>query len=170
MFFPLFISPIPTPTATQSPDKVDNWKTYRNEKHRFDFQYPNDWNITERMSETIWDKTEIDLISPDKNQNIIHFSIALVISGGYREIECPILTHVVECKNLQNSNGVKYAREISTGQLKYDSQQQLDVFLATSNSDIQMTLPLTETNGKSLPFIAATTLIFDKILNTIKIN
>ena len=43
------LQPTPSPVAetTPSPDPTANWKTYKDEKYKYEFRYPNDWNLVE---------------------------------------------------------------------------------------------------------------------------
>ena len=84
---------------------------------------------------------------------------------------CPIGTHVVECKELENKFGLKYVREIRTGQLQLDKQQQLTAyFLKALSEDFYISIVTLVTNENGTPLKSGKEIIntFNEIVSTIK--
>ena len=149
------------PVASQPvPDETANWKTYTNTQYGFEVKYPPDWKIAETKS-----SSEVHIKSPSNNQP----DISIFVPDGIRVPSgCPFNTHEIECKILTNKNGTSYIREISTGQLQLDKQQQLNGFFESSKLSVQFLALLTDENGNATPRSQKTVEVFDQILLTFK--
>lgn len=151
--------------------KIDlsaNWKTYRNEKYGFEFEYPGNWVVSENGG------NQISIQSALTNQPDITMSIGYEIkayeSGGDTQarLGCPLNTHEIECKILKNKNNITYIRSISTGQRELDHEQQLEVVFKSKQTMLWFTVLLTDENGNINPLSSDTIKIFDRTVSTLK--
>lgn len=82
----------PTPTQAPiiptafNPDPISNWKTYYNEKHEFEIQYPQELNIDTKFENTYLNQTVINLLpdvyDPDRGEGD---SIGIVVYKNQRK-------------------------------------------------------------------------------------
>lgn len=146
------------PSSSISTD-TSNWKTYRDPSNGFEFHFPSDWKIESTSS------SEISLKPTLENQPDISVHLS---SGPGIPFTCPFSTHEIECKTLQNKEGSSFIREISTGQLNLDRQQQLNGFFESKNLNIEFITILTDKRGNVDPLSLNSTKVFDSILSTFK--
>jgi len=156
----------PSSQETASSTNIADWETYTNAEHGFEFKYPATWIVTDTKA------NEITITSPNGEANSITFSVSPIAKGMIHNINCQpsgsedvnsIVDgfHSEECKNLENANGVKYAREIEQ---EYQTRFLNGYFLNSQESVIIRTI-LTNAAGNTFPSTAS---VFDQILSTFK--
>jgi hypothetical protein len=139
-------------------DSLGGWRTYHDESHGVTLSYPSSWQLMESSPGNV-----------SVSDGVSHISLRASPKNAYLSyLSCPILTHVVSCTKMENPNGVPYIREVSTGQLQFSKQQQIDAFWQSSTADMQMTLILTNANGQSLGQVNTAKDVFETIVNSIK--
>lgn len=145
------------------------WQTYRNDEFGFEFNYPKIFNIKERdilEPHMQYPAHLIDLNGPDG------FGLSIDIYWTDETVlACPLGTHEIECSEIKNEFGVKYIREISTGQLEYDKLQTLYAYIKQYSGrfyEVDFVTGLTNIDGLDLPKKEEKIKYFNQILSTFK--
>ena len=84
----------PCPEIIKNEDDISDWKTYKNEKYGFEFQYPKDWRIEFPEVDTF----SINLVSPETETEIKkmgEYPSADIMISRYKSVACM----QIDCNN-----------------------------------------------------------------------